>query len=94
MTFSGDWSLLTDPALTRVPSRLSFTAVEHWRDWMALDQPGSLWWHVAGVKLTGWDELPRASGADAARGGSRIFQKGRIVIRETRIDCAVAAGRG
>jgi hypothetical protein len=51
MTFSGDGRLLADSAATRIPSRLSFTAVESWRDWMQMPQQGSLWWHVAGVKL-------------------------------------------
>lgn len=58
MTFSGDWRQLADPGLTRVPSQLSFTAVEHWRDWMQMDQPGSLWWHVVGVKLDGPGDFP------------------------------------
>jgi hypothetical protein len=58
MTFSGSWSRLNDPALTRIPARLSFTAVEHWRDWMGMDQPGSLLWHVTGVKLGGPAEYP------------------------------------
>lgn len=58
MTFSGDLRLVADPAVTRVPSQLSFTAVEGWRDWMQMDQPGSLWWHVAGVKLGAPGEYP------------------------------------
>ena len=75
MAFSGEWSLVTDPALTRVPSRLSFTAVEHWRDWMALDQPGSLWWHVAGVKLTGWEELPARAAKTLRQADPGFFRK-------------------
>jgi hypothetical protein len=59
MTFSGDWRLVADPAVTRVPSQLSFTAVEDWRDWMQMEQAGSLWWHVAGVKLDGPGDYPR-----------------------------------
>ena len=58
MNFSGDWRQLVDPGLTRIPSQLSFTAVEHWRDWMQLEQPGSLWWHVAGVKLDSPKQYP------------------------------------
>lgn len=53
MTFSGELRLLLDESLSRVPSRLSFTAVESWRDWMQMEQAGSLWWDVAGVKLDG-----------------------------------------
>ncbi len=53
MTFSGDWRQLADPGQTRMPARLSFNAVEPWRDWMGMQSgpPGTLWWHVAGVKL-------------------------------------------
>ncbi len=58
MTFSGHWSLLADAARTRVPSQLSFTAVEHWRDWMAMKRAGSLLWHVTGVKLDGPADYP------------------------------------
>ncbi|MDH3639731.1 MAG: DUF1838 family protein [Gammaproteobacteria bacterium] len=58
MNFSGDGRQLADPALTRIPSQLGFTAVEHWRDWMQMDQPGSLWWHVAGAKLDGPRDYP------------------------------------
>jgi len=55
MTFSGDRRQLADPGTTRVPARLSFTAVETWRDWMGMQSgpPGTLWWHVAGAKLDG-----------------------------------------
>ena len=55
MTFTGNLQQLADPRLTRIPARLSFTAVEPWRDWMRMEQPGSLWWHVSGVKLDGPD---------------------------------------
>lgn len=55
MTFTGSLQQLADPRLTRIPSQLGFTAVEPWRDWMGMDQPGSLWWHVSGVKLDGPD---------------------------------------
>jgi hypothetical protein len=58
MTFSGSAKELADPGPTRVSSRLSFNAVEHWRDWMQMEQPGSLWWHVAGVKLAGPADYP------------------------------------
>ena len=58
MNFSGDWRQLADPEVTRIPSQLSFTAVEHWRDWMQMEQPGSLWWHVAGVKFDSPDDYP------------------------------------
>ena len=61
MTYSGDWGLLADAAVTRMPSRLNFSAVEAWRDWMNMDaqaQPGSLWWHVAGTKLQGPGDYP------------------------------------
>jgi len=58
MTFSGEWAALCDRSLTRIPSRLSFSAVEHWRDWMGMDREGSLLWHVTGVKLAGPAEYP------------------------------------
>lgn len=60
MTYSGDWELLADPKILRMPSRLNFSAVETWRDWMGMDgQPaGTLWWHVAGAKLAGADDYP------------------------------------
>jgi len=58
MTFSGDWQQLTDRALSRMPARLSFSAVEGWRDWMKMDRPGVLWWHVAGIKLDGPHAYP------------------------------------
>lgn len=58
MTFSGRLSLLDDRVLTRVPSRLSFTAVENWRAWMDMDRAGSLLWHVNGVKLDGPADYP------------------------------------
>lgn len=58
MTFSGDCNQLADPALSRIPSRLSFSAAETWRDWMQMDRPGVLWWHVAGVKLDGPQAYP------------------------------------
>jgi hypothetical protein len=55
MTFTGNLRQLADPRQTRIPARLSFTAVEPWRDWMGMKQPGTLWWHVSGVKLDGPD---------------------------------------
>ena len=61
MTYSGDWKLLQDAAVLRMPSRLNFSAVEKWRDWMNMDaqaQPGTLWWHVAGAKLQGPGDYP------------------------------------
>jgi hypothetical protein len=58
MTFSGDGNLLAESGVTRIPSRLSFTAVESWREWMGMPQPGSLWWHVAGVKLASASDYP------------------------------------
>lgn len=58
MTFSGDWQQLADPALSRIPARLNFSAVEGWRDWMKMDRPGVLWWHVAGTKLDGPQAYP------------------------------------
>lgn len=58
MRFAGDGRLLADPGATRVPSQLSFTAVEAWREWMQMQQTGSLWWHVAGVKLAGPSDYP------------------------------------
>ena len=67
MTYSGDAQLLADPQTTRVPSQLSFTAVESWRDWMAMDLPGSLWWHVSGVKLTGASDYPAELRAELHR---------------------------
>jgi hypothetical protein len=58
MTFSGDVRQVADPRVTRVPAQLSFTAVESWREWMQMQQPGSLWWHVSGVKLRSPDDYP------------------------------------
>ena len=58
MTFSGDGRLLADHLATRIPSRLSFTAVESWREWMQMPQQGSLWWHVSGVKLASASDYP------------------------------------
>ncbi len=58
MTFSGDCQHLVDPARSRITSRLSFSAVEGWRDWMQMDRPGVLWWHVAGIKLDGPQAYP------------------------------------
>ena len=58
MTYSGDARLLADPRITGVPSQLSFTAVESWRDWMAMELTGSLWWHVSGVKLADAGDYP------------------------------------
>jgi hypothetical protein len=58
MNFSGDGRQLADPRMTRVPSQLSFTAVESWREWMQMQQTGSLWWHVSGVKLASSADYP------------------------------------
>lgn len=60
MIFSGNAQQLVDPQSTRVPSRLSFTALEHWREWMEMSGPGSLWWHAAGVKLSGPSDYPES----------------------------------
>ncbi len=58
MTFSGSGRRLADPGVTRVPSQLNFTAVESWREWMQMQTTGSLWWHVAGVKLDSANDYP------------------------------------
>jgi hypothetical protein len=58
MTFSGSARALGNPQTTRIPSQLNFTAVESWREWMQMQQTGSLWWHVAGVKLDGAADYP------------------------------------
>lgn len=58
MTFSGRWQDLADPRSSRMPSRLAFSAVEPWRDWMRMEEPGMLWWHVTGVKLAGPGDMP------------------------------------
>jgi hypothetical protein len=61
MTYSGDARLLTDPTVRRMPSRLNFSAVESWREWMKMqpsDPQGTLWWHVAGVKLDSGQGYP------------------------------------
>jgi len=60
MTFSASVADMADPAVTSAPSRLSFNAVEHWRDWMQMEQAGSLWWHVAGTKVAGPAAFPDA----------------------------------
>lgn len=60
MTFSASVADMADPALTTAPSRLSFNAVEHWRDWMQMEQDGSLWWHVSGAKVAGPAAFPDA----------------------------------
>lgn len=64
MTFSGDWQQLADPSLTRIPSRLNFTAVETWREWMRMDfenaPEGTLWWQVDGAKLDSDGDYPPA----------------------------------
>ena len=64
MIFSGNARQLADPLATRVPCRLSFTAVEHWREWMHMQRPGSLWWHAAGAKLAGPGDYPQAFRAE------------------------------
>lgn len=64
MIFSGKARQLADPLTTRVPCRLSFTAVEHWRDWMHMQRPGSLWWHAAGAKLAGPGDYPQVIRAE------------------------------
>ena len=58
MTFSGRWQDLADAGRSRIPARLGFSAMEPWRDWMQMDRPGMLWWHVAGVKLDGPQDFP------------------------------------
>ncbi|MEH6607489.1 MAG: DUF1838 family protein [Pseudomonadales bacterium] len=62
MTYSGDWQQLADHNLKRIPSRLNFSAVETWREWMNMvpgEQPaGTLWWHVSGAKLDGPADYP------------------------------------
>ena len=58
MTFSASVAHMADPAVTSAPSRLSFNAVEHWRDWMQMEQAGSLWWHVSGAKVSGPAAFP------------------------------------
>jgi hypothetical protein len=60
MTFSASMAKMADPAVTSAPSRLSFTAVEHWRDWMQMEEAGSLWWHVSGAKVGGPASFPDA----------------------------------
>ncbi|TXS91969.1 DUF1838 domain-containing protein [Parahaliea maris] len=60
MTFTGDWREMIDPNITRARSRLNFTAIENWRDWMHMEQEGSLWWHVSGVKLSSPGAFPAA----------------------------------
>jgi hypothetical protein len=62
MTYSGDWQQLADHSLKRIPSRLNFSAVETWRDWMNMvpgeNPTGTLWWQVSGAKLDGPDDYP------------------------------------
>ena len=61
MTYNGDWRLMMDDAVLRMPSRLNFSAVESWRPWMQMgedDPTGTLWWHVSGAKLTSADAYP------------------------------------
>lgn len=76
MNFAGDWRLVADPAVTRVPSQLSFTAVENWRDWMQMEQAGSLWWHVAGVKLGGPGDYPAEVAARLRQHDPDFFDEG------------------
>lgn len=73
MTFSGAWRQLMDPDLTRIPSRLSFTAVENWRDWMQMGSSGSLWWHVTGVKLAGPGDIPDGVAVELRRQDPGFF---------------------
>jgi hypothetical protein len=62
MTYSSDWQQLANPKLKRIPSRLNFSAVEAWRDWMQMvpgeDPAGTLWWQVSGVKLDRASDYP------------------------------------
>jgi len=58
MTFSGRWQDLADTRSSRMPARVAFSAVEPWRDWMQMEQPGMLWWHVTGVKLDQAQAMP------------------------------------
>jgi hypothetical protein len=62
MTYSSDWEQLADPKLKRIPSRLNFSAVETWREWMNMvsgEHPaGSLWWQVCGAKLNSLFDYP------------------------------------
>jgi hypothetical protein len=62
MTYSSDWQQLANPKLKRIPSRLNFSAVEAWRDWMHMvpgeDPAGTLWWQVSGVKLDRASDYP------------------------------------
>lgn len=76
MTFTGDWKQLADPDSTRIPSRLSFTAVENWREWMRMDRAGSLWWHVTGVKLAGPGNIPDAVAVELRRQDPDFFTEG------------------
>jgi hypothetical protein len=73
MTFSGDSRLLAESGLSRIPSRLSFTAVESWREWMQMPQAGSLWWHVAGVKLMSASDYPGEFIAEVQRVDPAFF---------------------
>lgn len=58
ITFTGSRASLNDPSLTRVPSRMNFTGIEGWREWMNTSMAGSALWHVNGVKLNGPNDYP------------------------------------
>jgi hypothetical protein len=75
MTYSGSWSQLRNASLTRIPSRLSFTAVERWREWMQMELAGSLLWHVNGVKLDSPDDFPDEAVALLVREEPVFFEK-------------------
>lgn len=74
--FSADAAQLADSRTSRSPSQLGFSAVEAWRDWMQMDEPGSLWWHVAGVKLSGPDEYPNDFRGELERLDDEFFAGG------------------
>ena len=58
-THTADWRHVQDASVASAPSTMSFTAVEHWRDWMEMGSlEGSLLWHVTGHKLAADEDLP------------------------------------
>ena len=58
-TYTADWRQVQDTTVTSADSNMSFTAMEHWRDWMEMGSlEGSLLWHVTGHKLTADEDLP------------------------------------
>jgi len=75
MTYSGGRQQLADPGLASIPSQLSFTAIEDWRDWMLMEQAGSLWWHVSGVKLDGPGSYPAWLRAALAQQAPDFFEE-------------------